>query len=95
MHGGSPVPAHTSDSPHQVAPDALPTELIKLSVLGPVRAWRGEVEIELGPPQQRAILALLLVKAGQPASMVELISLLWPHDPPVSAANVIQRCVGA
>jgi DNA-binding SARP family transcriptional activator/Tfp pilus assembly protein PilF len=68
---------------------------IKLSVLGPVRAWRGETEIDLGPPQQRAILALLLVKAGQPASMAELISLLWPHDPPVSAANVIQRCVGA
>ncbi|HEX4224585.1 MAG TPA: BTAD domain-containing putative transcriptional regulator [Pseudonocardiaceae bacterium] len=69
--------------------------MIKLSVLGPVRAWRGEVEIDLGPPQQRAILALLLVKAGQPASMTELIGLLWPHDPPVSAANVIQRCVGA
>jgi DNA-binding SARP family transcriptional activator/tetratricopeptide (TPR) repeat protein len=69
--------------------------MIKLSVLGPVRAWRGDVEIDLGPPQQRAILALLLVKAGQPAGMVELIGLLWPHDPPISAANVIQRCVGA
>ncbi|HEY4022379.1 MAG TPA: BTAD domain-containing putative transcriptional regulator [Pseudonocardiaceae bacterium] len=69
--------------------------MIKLSVLGPVRAWRGDVEIDLGPPQQRAILALLLVKAGQPAGMAELIGLLWPHDPPISAANVIQRCVGA
>jgi DNA-binding SARP family transcriptional activator len=95
VQGGSPVPAHTSERPRPVALDALPSELIKLSVLGPVRAWRGDVEIELGPPQQRAILALLLVKAGQPASMVELISLLWPHDPPISAANVIQRCVGA
>ena len=95
MQGGSPVPAHTSDGPRPVALDAPSAELIKLSVLGPVRAWRGDVEIDLGPPQQRAILALLLVKAGQPAGMVELISLLWPHDPPVSAANVIQRCVGA
>jgi DNA-binding SARP family transcriptional activator/Tfp pilus assembly protein PilF len=106
VRGGSPVPAHTSDSPRPIAPDTLsteppttpttlPVEPIRLSVLGPVRAWRGDVELDLGPPQQRAILALLLVKAGQPASMVELISLLWPHDPPVSAANVIQRCVGA
>jgi DNA-binding SARP family transcriptional activator/Tfp pilus assembly protein PilF len=95
VHGGSPVPAHTSDGPRPAALDAPSTELIRLSVLGPVRAWRGDVEIDLGPPQQRAILALLLVKAGQPAGMGELISLLWPHDPPVSAANVIQRCVGA
>ncbi len=92
--GGSTDLAHTLDRPRPAPPDVR-TPDIKLSVLGPVRAWRGETEIDLGPPQQRAILALLLVKAGQPASMVELISLLWPHDPPVSAANVIQRCVGA
>lgn len=95
VRGGSPAAADAPQRQRPVALDVLPTEPVKLSVLGPVRAWHGDVEIDLGPPQQRAILALLLVKAGQPASMTELISLLWPHDPPVSAANVIQRCVGA
>ncbi|HEX3778775.1 MAG TPA: BTAD domain-containing putative transcriptional regulator [Pseudonocardiaceae bacterium] len=95
VQGGSPAPARTLDGPRPGALEGHSADLIRLSVLGPVRAWHGDSEIDLGPPQQRAILALLLVKAGQPASMVELISLLWPHDPPVSAANVIQRCIGA
>ena len=61
MRGGSVVPADTSERSRPIALDVRSDELITLSVLGPVRAWRGDVEIDLGPPQQRAILALLLV----------------------------------
>jgi DNA-binding SARP family transcriptional activator/tetratricopeptide (TPR) repeat protein len=69
-------------------------EPIRFAVLGPVRVWRGDAEILGGPPQQRAILALLLVRAGAPVSMAELIDLLWPTDPPPSAANVVHRYIG-
>ena len=77
-----------------INPAVSAPEPIRFAVLGPVRVWRGDAEIVGGPPQQRAILALLLVRAGAPVSMAELIDLLWPTDPPPSAANVVHRYIG-
>jgi DNA-binding SARP family transcriptional activator len=68
---------------------------IRFTVLGAVRAWRGEDELRLGPPQQRAVLALLLAGGGQPVSLSELVDLLWAADPPSSAANIVHRYIGA
>ncbi|WP_159775420.1 AfsR/SARP family transcriptional regulator [Streptomyces sp. HM190] len=65
------------------------------SVLGPVRAWREGVELDLGPPQQRATLAVLLVRAKRPVAVAEIADVLWGDNPPVSAANVIHRHIGA
>ncbi|HEX4225278.1 MAG TPA: BTAD domain-containing putative transcriptional regulator [Pseudonocardiaceae bacterium] len=70
------------------------TDPLRFSVLGPLRAWRGDVEIDCGPPAQRKVLALLLVAGGQPVSMPQLIDLLWDHAPPVSAANSVHRSIG-
>ncbi|MET1071312.1 MAG: BTAD domain-containing putative transcriptional regulator, partial [Umezawaea sp.] len=64
------------------------------SVLGPVRVRRGDEELDLGPPQQRLILAVLLAHAGQPVPLSELIGALWGEDAPASAANVVHRNVG-
>ncbi|MEJ3747930.1 tetratricopeptide repeat protein [Actinomycetes bacterium KLBMP 9797] len=66
---------------------------VRIQVLGPVRAWRAGVEIDLGPAAQRAVLALLAVAGGQPLSRAELGDALWPGDRPASAANVIQTHV--
>jgi DNA-binding SARP family transcriptional activator len=68
---------------------------VELSVLGPVRAWRGPDELDLGPNQQRAILALLLVRANHLVTVNELVELLWERDPPTSAVNVIHKYIGA
>jgi DNA-binding SARP family transcriptional activator/tetratricopeptide (TPR) repeat protein len=68
--------------------------MLRFTVLGAVRAWRGEAELDLGPPQQRAILALLLARGGQPTSLSELVDLLWRADPPASAVNIVHRYVG-
>ncbi|MFD0663475.1 AfsR/SARP family transcriptional regulator [Thermocatellispora tengchongensis] len=57
-------------------------ERLRFQVLGPVRAWRGDEEVELGPPQQRAILAVLLLQAGTPASPDRLISAIWGEAAP-------------
>jgi DNA-binding SARP family transcriptional activator len=67
---------------------------IRFTVLGAVRAWQGEDELRLGPPQQRAVLARLLTGGGQPVSMSELVDLLWAADPPSSAANIVHRYIG-
>ncbi len=77
-----------------MASSARVTEPIRFAVLGPVRVWRGDEEVLGGPPQQRAILALLLARAGAPVGMAELTDLLWPTDPPTSAANVVHRYIG-
>jgi DNA-binding SARP family transcriptional activator/tetratricopeptide (TPR) repeat protein len=68
---------------------------IQFSVLGPVRARRGLVELDLGPNQQRAILSLLLVRANQLVANDDLAELLWEQDPPGSALNVIHKYVGS
>src|SRR5579859_3824279 len=67
---------------------------IRFTVLGAVRAWQGEEELRLGPPQQRAVLARLLTGGGQPVSMSQLVDLLWAADPPSSAANIVHRYIG-
>ncbi|GIH15160.1 AfsR/SARP family transcriptional regulator [Rugosimonospora africana] len=67
---------------------------LSFAVLGPVRAWRGQSEIDLGTRQQRLILALLLARAGGAVSITEFVDLLWESDPPPSAVNVVHRHVG-
>ena len=68
---------------------------VQFSVLGPLRAWRGSAELDLGPNQQRAILAMLAVRANQLVTIDDLIELLWDQNPPNSAINVIHRYIGA
>ncbi|MFE9955178.1 BTAD domain-containing putative transcriptional regulator [Micromonospora sp. NPDC005299] len=70
------------------------TSPLSFAVLGPVRAWRGGSELDLGTRQQRLILAFLLARAGGAVSVAELVDLLWESDPPPSAVNVVHRHVG-
>ncbi|MFF7888583.1 AfsR/SARP family transcriptional regulator [Streptomyces sp. NPDC020794] len=70
-------------------------EPVRFAVLGPVRVWRAGTELHLGRPQERALLALLLVRAGQPVSMSEIVDVLWGRRPPDTAVNVVHRHVGA
>ncbi|MFF0086998.1 BTAD domain-containing putative transcriptional regulator [Streptomyces canus] len=68
---------------------------LRLQILGPVRIWRGGVELDAGPRQQAYLLALLLAREGRPVSTTELIDLMWDDDAPASALNVIHKYVGA
>ena len=64
------------------------------SLLGPVRARRGRAELDAGPRQQRALLAVLLVRANQLVTVDDMIGLLWDQDPPGSAVNIIHKYIG-
>ncbi|MCW8103570.1 AAA family ATPase [Streptomyces tauricus] len=64
-------------------------------MLGPLRVWRGESELEAGPRQQAYLLALLLARGGRPTGIGELIDLIWGEDAPASALNVIHKYVGS
>ncbi|MEE1837122.1 BTAD domain-containing putative transcriptional regulator [Streptomyces sp. SP17KL33] len=62
---------------------------LRFSLMGPVRAWRDEEEIELGPRQQRAVLAALLLNNGVRLSNDQLIDMVW-DDPTPSAVMALR-----
>ncbi|WP_285643670.1 AfsR/SARP family transcriptional regulator [Lentzea sp. NBRC 102530] len=57
--------------------------------MGPVRAWRDDEEIDLGPRQQRAVLAALLLNNGTRLSNDQLIGMVW-DDPKPSAVMALR-----
>jgi DNA-binding SARP family transcriptional activator len=66
---------------------------VRFEVLGPMRGWHGQTELELGSPQQRAVLAMLLLARGRHVSMDGLIDGLWGVRVPRSAAGTIRTYV--
>ncbi|WP_280440803.1 AfsR/SARP family transcriptional regulator, partial [Nocardia brasiliensis] len=50
-------------------------------VLGEVKGWRGEAPLHLGPPQRRAVLAALLLRAGNAVTAAELVEGIWGERP--------------
>ncbi len=66
---------------------------LRLSVLGSLRVWRDETAIELGPVQQRVVLAVLALQAGRPVGLQPVINAVWGESPPRHAVNLVQRHV--
>jgi DNA-binding SARP family transcriptional activator len=46
--------------------------------------------LRLGPPKQRRLLALLLLRANEVVSRDVAIDALWPDDPPERAIEALQ-----
>ncbi|MFE9601414.1 BTAD domain-containing putative transcriptional regulator [Streptomyces hokutonensis] len=66
---------------------------LRFSLLGPLRAWRGAEELELGSPQQRAVLAMLLLRRGQVAGVADLVDGIWGAQPPEGAVPVLRTYI--
>lgn len=62
----------------------MTTPALRVSVLGPVRAWAGERELSLGPARQRAVFAILAA-AARPVGRDELIESVWGAAAPATA----------
>ncbi|MFC6082620.1 AfsR/SARP family transcriptional regulator [Sphaerisporangium aureirubrum] len=67
---------------------------LRFHLLGPLRVWRRETEIKISSDKQRAVLALLLLKAGMPVRRQEIIDAVWGGDAPDSVVNLVQTYVG-
>src|SRR5919201_6716735 len=68
---------------------------MEFKVLGPLEVLSDGGPLQLGPPQQRAVLALLLLNANQVVTTDRLAEELWPEDVPKSAAKAIQVYVSS
>ncbi|MFI0538631.1 AfsR/SARP family transcriptional regulator [Streptomyces sp. WSLK1-3] len=68
-------------------------EQVRFAVLGPVSAWRGAVEVDLGAPRQRAVLAVLLLAEGGRVPVDGLVDALWGDAPPASAVGSVRTYV--
>jgi DNA-binding SARP family transcriptional activator len=66
---------------------------LRFQLLGPVQAWRGPVEVHLGSPQQRSVLAVLLLRRNDLVGMDELTDALWGARLPRSATNTIRTYI--
>ena len=66
---------------------------LRISVLGPLTAWRDGAPAELGPPLQRAVLALLALSPDRLMHRETLIDALWDAEPPATAVNQVQTYV--
>jgi len=64
---------------------------VEFRILGPLEVLDAQGQrLALGGPKQRALLAVLLLHAGQVVAVERLVDELWGEDPPDSAAHVLQ-----
>lgn len=68
-------------------------EGMRFELLGPLRAVRSGEEVPLGPPKQRAVLAVLLLQDGHPISYEGLVEAVWGGAPPAHVRNLVQKYV--
>ena len=64
-------------------------------ILGTLRAEVDGQMVDLGPPKQRSLLALLLLNGNQSVATDRLIDLIWGEAHPRTAAHSIQIYVSA
>lgn len=66
---------------------------VRFEVLGPLRGFVGETELDLGSPQQRAVLAMLLLARGMQVSLDGLIDGLWGAKVPRTGASTVRTYI--
>ncbi|HZR53306.1 MAG TPA: AfsR/SARP family transcriptional regulator [Streptosporangiaceae bacterium] len=67
--------------------------MAEFRVLGPIEATVDGQVVDLGAPKQRAMLALLVSRAGQPVPVDLIVEELWTGRPPPSAITSLQAYV--
>jgi DNA-binding SARP family transcriptional activator len=63
---------------------------VQFRILGPLEVLDDGRPLTLGGAKQRALLAVLLLHAGQVVPLERLVDELWGEDPPERAAHILQ-----
>ncbi len=66
---------------------------LKIRVLGPLEVLSDGVDVRLGGPKQRTVLALLAAEVGKPVSVDALIDGVWGDEPTAGARSTLQTYV--
>ncbi|XVQ87907.1 AfsR/SARP family transcriptional regulator [Microbispora siamensis] len=67
---------------------------MEFRVLGPVVVLDdGGTPLDIGPSQQRAVLALCVLAAPRPVSTARIVDALWEQEPPPGAVDTVQAYV--
>ncbi|MFE6188644.1 BTAD domain-containing putative transcriptional regulator [Streptomyces sp. NPDC056465] len=66
---------------------------LSVQLLGTLRVWSHDEEILIGPPKQRALLALLAIRLGAVVRREQIVDALWGPEPPATAANGVHTYV--
>jgi DNA-binding SARP family transcriptional activator len=70
-----------------------PAAANRFRILGPVEAWAGDHQLELGGPRQLALLAFLLLHANRAVPSEVLIDGVWPRSK-TGSGNRLAMAVG-
>lgn len=70
-----------------------PYVMAEVRALGPVEVMVAGRLVDLGAPKQRALLALLASRVGQPVAVEVMLEALWAGHPPPSAMPSLQAYV--
>src|SRR4051794_34148462 len=63
---------------------------MEFRLLGPFSAWEGPRELPLGGSRQRALLAVLVLRANELVPTSRLVEELWGERPPPTATKTVQ-----
>jgi len=66
---------------------------LRVETLGPLRAYADGRELDLGPPKQRAVFAVLALNAGSLVSRDDLVDHLWGESCPATAVGSLHTYV--
>ncbi|MFF4774768.1 BTAD domain-containing putative transcriptional regulator [Microtetraspora fusca] len=67
---------------------------VEFRLLGPVSVIGDDgTVLDIGPAQQRAVLALCMLAAPRPVSAARIVDALWPEEPPPGAVNTVQAYI--
>jgi DNA-binding SARP family transcriptional activator len=63
---------------------------VEFRILGPLELWHEGRPVRIQGAKERALLAFLLLHAGEPVSVDRLIDELWAESPPATARKSVQ-----
>jgi DNA-binding SARP family transcriptional activator/class 3 adenylate cyclase len=73
--------------------EKVATDRPRFRLLGPIEVNGDNAPLSLGGRMPKAVLAVLLLHAGQALSVDRLVEVLWGDDPPKTAATSLQNFV--
>ena len=63
---------------------------VEFRLLGPLEVAADDGVVVLGSPQQRALLALLLIRRNEVVPLDAIVAALWSDDPPRTVAQIVR-----